>query len=247
MIASTSGRRLIDGRQQLAHVRGCECLRQRRTPGIADGRHRLGQAPVDDAVQVQKADEASRGRRGPPGGAWRVAPGAIDDKPAKHLAGQLPKVQLTAGRQEGEQLNISHRAFARRRRCTPRDPQVLGERVEDVIKAVKCGCTEHGSSLFRHGMWRQVAHDYADPDHSGHCDPARTIRDAIEREHAYSAERGRAHKAAILGLHLHDHLIAGEGGQYFSFRETGLLRTGLEEIVAACGARPTHAQPTTRS
>lgn len=52
--------------------------------------------------------------------------------------------------------------------------------------------------------------------------------------------------AAILGLDLHD-LIAGEGGQYFSFREAGLLGTGLEEIVAACGAHPTQAPPMARS
>jgi DNA repair protein RadC len=53
--------------------------------------------------------------------------------------------------------------------------------------------------------------------------------------------------AVILGLDLHDHLIAGEGGQYFSFREAGLLGTGLEEIVAACGAHPTQAPPAARS
>ena len=53
--------------------------------------------------------------------------------------------------------------------------------------------------------------------------------------------------AVILGLDLHDHLIAGEGGQYFSFREAGLLGTGLEEIVAACGAHPTQAPPSPRS
>jgi DNA repair protein RadC len=47
--------------------------------------------------------------------------------------------------------------------------------------------------------------------------------------------------AVILGLGLHDHLIAREGGQYFSFREAGLQGTGLEEIVAACGAHPTQA------
>jgi hypothetical protein len=29
--------------------------------------------------------------------------------------------------------------------------------------------------------------------------------------------------AVILGLDLHDHVIAGEGGQFFSFREAGLL------------------------
>jgi hypothetical protein len=44
-------------------------------------------------------------------------------------------------------------------------------------------------------------------------------------------------------LDLHDHLIGGEAGQYFSFREAGLLGTGLEEIVAACGAHPTRARP----
>ena len=53
--------------------------------------------------------------------------------------------------------------------------------------------------------------------------------------------------AVILGLDLHDHLIAGEGGHYFSFREAGLLGTGLEEIVAACGAHPTQAPPPARS
>jgi len=181
-----------------------------------------------------------------------MAPGAIDNKPAKNLAGQLPKVQLTGGRQEGEQLtNISHGAFARRRRCTTRDPQVLGESVEDVIKAVKCGCTEHGPSLSRHGMWRQAAHDYADPDHSGPCDPARTIKDAIERDPGYSAERGRAHNAAyaalcisgdptpstddarltlrlcaaadVLDMPLLDHLIVGDEHRYYSFREAGVL------------------------
>ena len=36
-------------------------------------------------------------------------------------------------------------------------------------------------------MWQQAGHDYADPHHSGHCHPARTIRDAIERDPAYSA------------------------------------------------------------
>jgi hypothetical protein len=49
--------------------------------------------------------------------------------------------------------------------------------------------------------------------------------------------------AVILGLDLHDHLIAGEGRQYFSFREAGLLGTGLEEIVAACGAHSAQAPP----
>ena len=53
--------------------------------------------------------------------------------------------------------------------------------------------------------------------------------------------------ALILGLDLHDHLIAGESGQYFSFREGGLLGTGLEEIVAACGAHPTQDPPLGRS
>lgn len=53
--------------------------------------------------------------------------------------------------------------------------------------------------------------------------------------------------ALILGLDLHDHLIAGEAGQYFSFREAGLLGAGLEEIVAACGAHPTKAPPAARS
>ncbi len=53
--------------------------------------------------------------------------------------------------------------------------------------------------------------------------------------------------AMILGLELHDRLIAGEGGQYLSFREAGLLGTGLEEIVAACGAHSTQAPPPARS
>jgi hypothetical protein len=53
--------------------------------------------------------------------------------------------------------------------------------------------------------------------------------------------------ALSLGLDLHDQLIAGAGGQYFSFREAGLLGTGLEEIVATCGARPTQAPPHARS
>ena len=53
--------------------------------------------------------------------------------------------------------------------------------------------------------------------------------------------------AVILGLDLHDHLIAGEAGQYFSFREAGLLGTGLEEIVAAGGAHPTQGPLAARS
>src|SRR5688572_16328577 len=53
--------------------------------------------------------------------------------------------------------------------------------------------------------------------------------------------------AAILDLDLHDHLIAGEGGQYYSFREAGLLGRGIEEIVAACGAHLTQAPPSMRS
>jgi DNA repair protein RadC len=45
--------------------------------------------------------------------------------------------------------------------------------------------------------------------------------------------------AMILGIELHDHLIAGEGERYFSFREAGLLlTTGLEEIVTACSGHP---------
>jgi DNA repair protein RadC len=49
-------------------------------------------------------------------------------------------------------------------------------------------------------MWRQVAHDYADPDHSGSCDPARTNRDAVEREPANSTYARRAHNAAYAAL-----------------------------------------------
>ena len=49
--------------------------------------------------------------------------------------------------------------------------------------------------------------------------------------------------AVLLDLELHDHLIAGEGGQYYSFREAGLLGRGIEEIVAACGAHPSKARP----
>jgi hypothetical protein len=101
-------------------------------------------------------------------------------------------------------------------------------------------------------MWRQAAHDYADPDHSGHCDPARPIEDAIERDPGDSAERGRAHNAAyaerrisgdptpsqddarltvrlcqaadVLDIGLLDHLIVGDAGCYFSFRENHALK-----------------------
>ena len=110
-------------------------------------------------------------------------------------------------------------------------------------------------------MWRQAAHDYADPDYSGPCDPARTIVDAIERDFGYSAERGRAHNAAyvalcisgdpapspddarltlrlaqaadVLDLPLLDHLIVGDAGRYFSFREAGTLTTQVTEGVRA--------------
>jgi hypothetical protein len=109
-------------------------------------------------------------------------------------------------------------------------------------------------------MWRQVAHDYAEPDHSGPCDPAATIKDAIERDPGYSAYVGRAHNAAyaalcisgdptpspddarltlrlaqaadVLDMPLLDHLIVGDAGRYFSFREAGTLTAHIADGVS---------------
>lgn len=97
-------------------------------------------------------------------------------------------------------------------------------------------------------MWRQAAHDYADPDHSGLGDPAHAVEDGVDRHSPCSAEHGRPHNAAyaerrisgdptpsqddmiltrrlvdagrLLGVDVLDHIVVG-GGRYVSFRERG--------------------------